>query len=59
MKNKEIAGKFLEIAHLLEIKGENSFKIRSYEKAAETIESLDHGIKDDYISGNLEELDGI
>ena len=59
MKNKEIAGKFLEIAHLLEIKGENSFKIRSYEKAAETIESLDHDIKDDYISGNLEELDGI
>lgn len=59
MKNKEIADKFTEIAHLLEIKGENSFKIRSYQKAAETIEALAHDIKDDYLSGNLEELEGI
>ncbi|MCD6312066.1 MAG: DNA polymerase/3'-5' exonuclease PolX [Elusimicrobia bacterium] len=59
MKNKEIAGKFTEIAKLLGIKGENSFKIRSYEKAAETLVNLDHDIKDDYLSGNLEEIPGI
>ncbi len=59
MKNKEIAGKFTEIAQLLEIKGENSFKIRSYEKAAETIDNLDHDIKEDCLSGELEKIQGI
>ncbi|MEA2081541.1 MAG: DNA polymerase/3'-5' exonuclease PolX [Elusimicrobiota bacterium] len=59
MKNKEIAEKFTEMVHLLEIKGENSFKIRSYEKAAETIENLDRDIEEYYLSGNLEKIDGI
>ena len=59
MKNKEIADKFTEIAHLLEIKGDNSFKIRSYEKAAETIENLGHDIEGDCLSGNLEKIPGI
>ncbi len=49
----------MEIAHLLEIKGENSFKIRSYEKAAETIENLEHDIEDDCLSGNLEKIPGV
>lgn len=40
MKNQEIAGIFNEIADLLEIKGENPFRIRAYRRAAQNIEGL-------------------
>jgi DNA polymerase (family 10) len=40
MKNSEIARVFQDIADLLEIKGENVFKIRAYQRAARTIERL-------------------
>lgn len=40
MKNTEIARVFQEIADLLELKGENPFKIRAYQKVAKTIEHL-------------------
>ena len=37
MDNKAIARVFAEVADLLEIKGENAFKIRAYRSAAETV----------------------
>ena len=37
MDNRQIAHVFTEIADLLEIKGENAFKIRAYRTAADTI----------------------
>lgn len=37
MDNREIAQVFAEIADLLEIKGQNTFKIRAYRTAADTI----------------------
>ena len=37
MDNRPIAQLFAEIADLLEIKGENLFKIRAYRSAADTI----------------------
>lgn len=40
MKNKEIADIFNEIADILEIKGENPFRIRAYRKAGQHIEGL-------------------
>jgi len=40
MKNSEIAGIFNNIADLLEIKGENPFRIRAYRKAAFNITGL-------------------
>ncbi|MFA5400095.1 MAG: DNA polymerase/3'-5' exonuclease PolX [Dehalococcoidia bacterium] len=40
MKNAEIATVFDNIADLLELKGENRFKIRAYARAAETIRHL-------------------
>lgn len=40
MKNTEIAGIFNNIADLLEIKGENPFRIRAYRKAAFSITGL-------------------
>ena len=38
MKNNEVAKVFQDIADLLELKGENVFKIRAYQKAARAIE---------------------
>ena len=40
MKNQEIAKIFNDIADLLEIKGENPFRIRAYRRAAQNIEGL-------------------
>ena len=40
MKNREIAGIFDDMADLLEIKGENPFRIRAYRRAALNIENL-------------------
>ena len=37
MDNRQVARVFVEIADLLEIKGENAFKIRAYRTAADTI----------------------
>jgi DNA polymerase (family 10) len=46
MKNQEIARIFNEIADLLEIKGENPFRIRAYRRAAQNIEGLSKNIED-------------
>ncbi|MBI3592385.1 MAG: DNA polymerase III, partial [Nitrospirae bacterium] len=46
MKNQEIAKIFNEIADLLEIKGENPFRIRAYRRAAQNIEGLPQNIED-------------
>ena len=40
MDNKAIAGILYETADLLEIDGQDSFRIRSYRNAAEAIEAL-------------------
>lgn len=40
MKNQEIARIFNDIADLLEIKGENPFRIRAYRRAAQNIEGF-------------------
>ena len=46
MKNQEIAAIFNEIAGLLEIKGENPFRIRAYRRAAQNIEGHAKNIAD-------------
>src|SRR5919197_917522 len=40
MSNYEIARIFTRIADLMEVQGENAFKVRAYRKAADTIEGL-------------------
>ncbi|MGB9976674.1 DNA polymerase/3'-5' exonuclease PolX [Thermovenabulum sp.] len=60
MKNFEIAGIFMRISEMLEIKGENTFKIKAYKKAAESITSLSVEIKDLVERGySLKEIEGI
>jgi DNA polymerase (family X) len=44
MKNQEIARIFNDIADLLEIKGENPFRIRAYRRAALNIEGLSNDV---------------
>ena len=46
MDNKAIAGILFETADLLEIDGQDSFRIRSYRNAAESIEALPQQIAD-------------
>jgi DNA polymerase (family 10) len=46
MKNQEIAAIFNEIADLLEIKGENPFRIRAYQRAAQNIDGHAKNIAD-------------
>lgn len=47
---------FDEIADILEVKGENSFKIRAYRRAARTIESLTQDLKVIAERGGVSEL---
>lgn len=59
MKNKLIAEIFREIAQILEIKGDNFFKIRAYEKAAQSVESLPDDIEPLAKGDRLKDIPGI
>ena len=59
MKNLEIVQIFRDIANILEIKGENRFRIRAYERAAQNIEGLSEDIENFVKTGRLTEIPGI
>jgi len=59
MRNFEVAFIFYNIADILEIKGENFFKIRAYRKAAHTIENLSLEIDELAKDLRLQEIEGI
>ncbi|HVP10127.1 MAG TPA: DNA polymerase/3'-5' exonuclease PolX [Phycisphaerae bacterium] len=59
MRNEEIAAIFDEIADLLEIKGEQVFRINSYRRAARTVSDLTRDIAEVAAAGELETLQGI
>lgn len=59
MKNLEIARMFQGIAQLLEVKGDNPFRIRAYQKAAQNLETLSSDIASMAQAGTLEEIPGI
>jgi DNA polymerase (family 10) len=60
ISNQQTAALFANIGDLLEIKGENRFKILAYRKAAESIGGMGQSLYDVWESGrNLKELDGI
>jgi len=58
MDNEEIARRFNRMASLMEIRGEDSFRIRSYRMAAEAIETwpapMDEIARKDGVAGLLE-----
>jgi DNA polymerase (family 10) len=55
MKNQQIAKVFSEIAELLELKGENVFRIRAYRRAAQNLD----GLSRDVATLSQEELEAI
>jgi DNA polymerase (family 10) len=60
VENKSIADLFTEIADILDIQGENPFRIRSYRNAARTIGDLSESLEDLIAGGkNPEEIPGI
>lgn len=59
MKNKLVVDIFRNIAEILEIKGENVFRIRAYQKAADTIEGLAEDIENFASQGRLGDIPGI
>ncbi len=60
MENREIASIFNQVADLLDIRGENPFRIRSYRAAARTIEDLPENLAGARAGGgDLTELPGI
>jgi DNA polymerase (family 10) len=59
MENQRVARIFEEIADLLEIKGENPFRIRAYRKAVLSIETLTEDLKNLIEERRLEKIPGI
>src|SRR5512136_1130901 len=59
MKNPLVSRIFRNIAEILEIKGENVFRIRAYQKAADTIEGLSEDIATYAAEDRLSEIPGI
>ena len=59
MRNAEIVRVFKNIAALLELKGENPFKIRAYQQAAFTLEKLPEDLTRVVWEGRLREVSGV
>jgi DNA polymerase (family 10) len=60
VQNAEIAAMFDQTADLLEIKGENQFRVRAYHRAARTIDGLPQSVRSMLSAGaDLTELPGI
>lgn len=59
IKNSEIAKIFDDIARILQIKDDNRFKIRAYERVAATIENLPMEVETIYRIGQLDEIPGV
>ena len=59
LSNKEISKILEEIANLLEIKGENKFKVRAYQNISRKITTLDQDITKLVKDNQLEEIKGI
>ncbi len=58
MKNSDIARVFQDIADLLELKGENPFKIRAYQKVVRSIEHLPVEVEQLVREDRLKEIPG-
>lgn len=59
IENIEVALIFNEIADYLELKGDNSFKIRAYRNAARTVNKLPEDLKDLLATGHLTDIPGV
>ncbi|MBO0862897.1 MAG: DNA-binding protein [Chloracidobacterium sp.] len=56
MTNTEIAAHLIEVAHLLDERGANQFRIQAYHRAAETLKNLQRPVDELIKAGGLEAL---
>ena len=59
ISSAKVAKIFREMADFLSLKGENPFRVRAYEKAADALEHLPGDLKDLYEQGKLEGIPGL
>lgn len=59
MKNEEIAARFNEIAAMLDILGEDTFRILSYQRAARQLEAIAEDLEDLVRQGRVGQITGI
>lgn len=59
MENQDIARLLREVARLLELRGENPFRVRAYEQVADAIEQLTETVLERLRQGTLTEIPGI
>src|SRR3989454_9623646 len=59
MRNEEIAARFSEIADMLDILGEDTFRVLSYQRAARQLESLTENVEDLVRAGRGDQIPGI
>jgi DNA polymerase (family 10) len=57
--NKAVGNVLREVALLLELKGENPFKVRAYSNAARSIETLDEEIMGMIHEGRVRDIEGV
>ena len=58
MDKEQVAQILVEIGTLLELKGENPFKIKAYRTACDTIEALEDNLADIDARGELQNIPG-
>src|SRR3989442_11505299 len=58
VKNEEIAARFSEIADMLDILGEDTFRVLSYQRAARQLESLTENVEDLVRAGRGDQIPG-
>ena len=59
MANNEIAALLRDVVAVYEVTGEDRFRIRAYDTAAESIEKTTTSLKDLWQQGQLEDVPGI
>lgn len=59
MNNADVAAAMSEIAEMLELKGESTFRIRAYENAARTLGNLPEDIRTVAAEGRLRDIKGV
>lgn len=59
MKNDEVASVLLDISRLLELEGDDAYRIRAYRKASQSVASLQGDINDYRREDRLEDIPGI
>jgi DNA polymerase (family 10) len=59
MANRELANLFSQIADLLEIKGEDTFRVNAYRKVSRAVEGLTEDVADLLAAGKLDSVPGI